>query len=67
MNRKLFDIALYYVEQGCSVDQLRKSIKNKEEKDINQCVAYYCDIRLLGTQWAKNKLKQLKNKENEKN
>jgi len=60
-DKKLFAIALRYINRGYSGENLiwDDDLYEASQEDIDKCSQYYSNIREQGTNWANEHLKTL--------
>lgn len=58
-NKKLFEIALRYIEKGYSREDLRwgDALYSASQEEREECLDYYDLIEEEGTKWAHKQLK----------
>lgn len=60
INKKLFKIAIKYVEKDYSADNLRygDDLYNSTIEEVDLCLEYYFEIKDNGLKWAYEQLKK---------
>jgi len=62
MNKKLFKIALRYIEKGYSYEQLRwgDDLYESTQEEREECLGYFDEIQDNGIKWAYKQLEDEK-------